>query len=186
MGLSSQLAPSAIARPGVIANAAARPASPYDGQVIYQQDIDGLLIWNGSAWYPPGNMPWGVVGYIKRTAGSYVATTSFADVTGISVSFTAVANRAYRVTYSALVGKTTSGGTAEFQITDGANTKQYEMFEQMALNDYTIVTISAVVTGLAAGSQTLKVRAKTSVATTTVFATTDYPSSFIVEDIGPA
>lgn len=50
MGLSSQLAPSAIARPGVIANAAARPASPYDGQVIYQQDTDQAYVWNGSAW----------------------------------------------------------------------------------------------------------------------------------------
>lgn len=50
MGLSSQLAPSAIAKPGVIANAAARPASPYDGQVIYQQDTDQAYVWNGSAW----------------------------------------------------------------------------------------------------------------------------------------
>jgi hypothetical protein len=50
MPISSFSAPSAIAKPGVVANAAARPASPYDGQVIYQQDTDQAYVWNGSAW----------------------------------------------------------------------------------------------------------------------------------------
>ena len=50
MPISNYLAPSAIAKPGVIANAAARPASPYDGQVVYQQDTDQAYVWNGSAW----------------------------------------------------------------------------------------------------------------------------------------
>lgn len=81
MGLSSQLAPSAIARPGVIANAAARPASPYEGQVIYETDTDKTLVWNGSAWVylststanPPG------LELVKtQTIGSGVATV---DVT---------------------------------------------------------------------------------------------------------
>lgn len=36
--------------PKVVANAAARPSSPYEGQMIYQADTDLLLIWNGSAW----------------------------------------------------------------------------------------------------------------------------------------
>lgn len=49
MGLSSQLAPSAIAKPGVCTSST-RPASPYDGQVIYETDTDKTLVWNGSAW----------------------------------------------------------------------------------------------------------------------------------------
>lgn len=49
MGLSSQLAVSAIARPGVCTSST-RPASPYDGQVIYETDTDKTLVWNGSAW----------------------------------------------------------------------------------------------------------------------------------------
>ena len=49
MGLSSQLAVSAIARPGVCTSST-RPASPYQGQVIYQTDTNTTLVWNGSGW----------------------------------------------------------------------------------------------------------------------------------------
>jgi hypothetical protein len=37
----------------VIDNTAARPASPYEGQVIFQKDTDQLLVWNGTAWVIP-------------------------------------------------------------------------------------------------------------------------------------
>lgn len=50
MPISRYQATSALARPGVIPNAAARPASPYEGQFVYQTDTDGLFVWNGSAW----------------------------------------------------------------------------------------------------------------------------------------
>jgi hypothetical protein len=37
-------------KPGVIDNAAARPSSPFEGQMVYEKDIDMLAIWNGTAW----------------------------------------------------------------------------------------------------------------------------------------
>ena len=49
MAISSFLAPSAIAKPGVCTSST-RPASPYEGQVIYTTDTDLLQIWNGTAW----------------------------------------------------------------------------------------------------------------------------------------
>ena len=49
MPISSFLAPSAIAKPGVCTSST-RPASPYEGQVIYETDTDKTLVWNGSAW----------------------------------------------------------------------------------------------------------------------------------------
>lgn len=49
MPISSFLAPSAIAKPGVCTSST-RPASPYEGQVIYTTDLDTLEIWNGTAW----------------------------------------------------------------------------------------------------------------------------------------
>jgi hypothetical protein len=42
-------------KPGVVDNAAARPASPFEGQMIFQKDTDQLLIWNGSAWVIPNS-----------------------------------------------------------------------------------------------------------------------------------
>lgn len=37
-------------KPGVVDNAAARPSSPFEGQMVYEKDIDMLAIWNGTAW----------------------------------------------------------------------------------------------------------------------------------------
>lgn len=50
MGLTNQLPSSRLAQAGVIPNTAARPASPYEGQMVYQQDIDKMLFWDGTAW----------------------------------------------------------------------------------------------------------------------------------------
>lgn len=50
MGITQQIGASSIIKPGVIDSAAARPASPYEGQVIFQKDTDQLLVWNGTAW----------------------------------------------------------------------------------------------------------------------------------------
>lgn len=36
--------------PKVVSNTAARPGSPYVGQIIYQNDINQVLLWTGSAW----------------------------------------------------------------------------------------------------------------------------------------
>lgn len=49
MPISSFSAPSAIAKPGVCTSTT-RPASPYEGQVIYETDTDKTLVWNGSTW----------------------------------------------------------------------------------------------------------------------------------------
>jgi hypothetical protein len=46
-------------KPGVIDNAAARPSSPFEGQLVYEKDIDMLAIWNGTEW-----------GYIYSSAGN--------------------------------------------------------------------------------------------------------------------
>ena len=37
-------------KPGVVDNAAARPSSPFEGQMVYEKDVDMLAIWNGTAW----------------------------------------------------------------------------------------------------------------------------------------
>ena len=55
MGLTNQIGASSLIKPGVIDNTAARPASPYEGQVIFQKDTDQLLVWNGTAWVIPNS-----------------------------------------------------------------------------------------------------------------------------------
>ncbi len=50
MGISQQIGASSLIKPGVIDSAATRPASPYEGQVIFQKDTDQILVWSGAAW----------------------------------------------------------------------------------------------------------------------------------------
>ena len=60
MPISNYLAPSAIAKPGVCTSST-RPASPYEGQVIYETDTDRVLVWNANAWVMPSAFPANVV-----------------------------------------------------------------------------------------------------------------------------
>jgi hypothetical protein len=106
MPLSNYLAPSAIAKPGVCTSST-RPASPYEGQFIYETDTDKLLAWNGSAWNPPWNTAWG-----KLIEGGSTATTAFTGGTALevlSVSGTVVAGRGYKI--SGRIGVQPSGST---------------------------------------------------------------------------
>jgi hypothetical protein len=49
MPLSSVVGAQSIVRPGVCTSST-RPASPYDGQVIYETDTDRCLVWNSTGW----------------------------------------------------------------------------------------------------------------------------------------
>jgi hypothetical protein len=55
MGLSNYLPSSRISQAGVIPNAAARPASPYEGQLVYELDTNRLLVWDGAVWVAPNS-----------------------------------------------------------------------------------------------------------------------------------
>jgi hypothetical protein len=55
MGISNTIPPSRLIQPGVVANTAARPTSPFTGQAIYQVDTNQMLIWNGTAWVAIGS-----------------------------------------------------------------------------------------------------------------------------------
>lgn len=91
MGLSNYLPTSAIARPGVCTSST-RPASPYEGQVIYTTDTDLLQIWNGTAWRTlafatPTNGS--VIQVVSSTYSTLVlnSTTTYAD-TGLTATIT--------------------------------------------------------------------------------------------------
>jgi hypothetical protein len=49
MPISNYVPTSALARPGVCTSTT-RPASPFEGQAIYETDTDKTYIWNGSLW----------------------------------------------------------------------------------------------------------------------------------------
>ena len=83
MGLSQQIGASSLIRPGVIDSSAQRPASPYEGQVIFQKDTDQMLVWNGTAWVIP-NAP------AQNPMGLELITPVSVAGTGVSLSGTTV------------------------------------------------------------------------------------------------
>ena len=96
MPLSNYLAPSAIAKPGVCTSST-RPASPYEGQVIYETDTDRTLVWNGSGWVFLSTSAAGDVGLVKIVPTGVTGGTLGTDGTitvGSGVS-TIVVNNAF-------------------------------------------------------------------------------------------
>jgi hypothetical protein len=49
MGISQQIGASSLIKAGVCTSST-RPATPYDGQMIYETDTKNSLVYNGSAW----------------------------------------------------------------------------------------------------------------------------------------
>ena len=80
MGISNTIPPSRLIQPGVVANTAARPTSPFTGQAIYQVDTNQMLIWNGTAWVIP-NTP-----AQNPTGLEFVSSTTATSGSSITVS----------------------------------------------------------------------------------------------------
>jgi hypothetical protein len=92
MPITNYLPSSRLIQPGVCTSST-RPASPFEGQAIYETDTDMMAIWNGSAWrYIAATTPTnGTVLQVVSTnkSDSFTTTnTTFTDVTGYSVSIT--------------------------------------------------------------------------------------------------
>ena len=82
MGISNTIPPSRLIQPGVVANTAARPTSPFTGQAIYQVDTNQMLIWNGTAWVipnTPAQNPTGLELVKTQTIGSAVSSVDITD-----------------------------------------------------------------------------------------------------------
>ena len=115
MGLSNYLPSSRIAQPGVCTSST-RPASPFEGQVIYETDTNRVLVYDGSAWVmiADTDSPPGLELVKTQTVGTSVATvtvnncfTSTYDNYRITLS-----NVGYSALNEAVLFKPTSSGTA--------------------------------------------------------------------------
>ena len=186
MGITQQSAAARLIQPGVCTSTT-RPASPFEGQYIYETDTDKTLFWNGSAWYPNWNTAWGFVAQATLgTSLSYITATQ--DV--MSITFSAVANRRYRYTISGVVVNSGSG-SFNTVFADTSNNALREYFTNFAgtSNNYQSTFMDYIETASSTASLTRKVRHL--VSTPGVF----YYGSDIrdsiawkirVEDIGPA
>jgi hypothetical protein len=120
MGITNTIPPSRLIQPGVIDNAAARPASPFEGQCIFQKDTDQLLVWNGTAWVIP-NSP-----AQNPTGLELVKTQTFTSSSSIDVDNCFSSNfDNYRVVVQWLQNTTTTISYLKFKDSGGVVSTAY-------------------------------------------------------------
>lgn len=176
-------------RPGVCTSTT-RPTAPYEGQMIYETDTDLVYLWNGSAWVEVisalTKAPRGVIIFSTKTTPDTGSTLN-TETTIATGTFTAVANRLYRMTYSEpeLTVSASSVSAAQMLIKDGT-TQLQASYVPIGTSEYVAQTIT-VTTTLSAGSHTLNARlVRAGPITLSAARSATQPAVFTVEDIGAA
>lgn len=171
-----------------ICTAATRPASPFVGQTIYETDTGQWYVYYGATttWKKPWQMPWGVQGTPAVPTTAQTGISAITDLTGASVTFTAVANRYYRISGRCRVTKTTGVGAVTLSIRNGATVIQ----EATAGMDITNINVGELavlcIYTVTAGSTTVKLSLASTTASVDTFTDSTRPTTLVVEDIGPS
>lgn len=178
-------------KPGVCTSSN-RPANPFDGMMIYETDTDKTLVWNGSAWYANWNSAWGLVALTSsQTSSASIGTTETTMLT--SPSFTAIANRYYKLSYYEpfVQPSNPAPGYMTFRIrltnTSGA-VYQYADIEPVGAGIDGQMIHLQIITTLSAGSTVIVGTGKSSSNTFLAYGGSSLGATrqLIVEDIGPA
>lgn len=163
----------------------AQPTASTFGKGFYwaSDDNGGTLYYsNATTWtkQAPGvnqaATPSLVAGPAKVTANFTTTSTSDVDVTGLSVTFTAVASATYWIRFKGQVGNTVSAAIAHPKLTDGSNTQlDAADYTAKAANDSYVMVLEGFVTP-AAGSVTYKVRLSAGSSTAFIAAGSTFPA----------
>ncbi len=137
-------------------------------------------------------LPWGIMATATASSTNQTGITAVADVTGCSVTFTAVANRYYMVFGYATVSST--AGTPALQqltVTNSAASTTYALeITHFTIGGGNVVTADCQSTPftLTAGSNTLKLRFGQSGGDTATYTVNNAtrPASIAVFDLGQA
>jgi hypothetical protein len=140
------------------------------------------------------NLPWGIVaataggtsgsGYVARTAGDLTVTTSTADLTGMTVTWTAVANAIYKISFFVTGVKNTASGKVDIQVVGNAGAVIATATQFNAVSGARFTLSGSAIIAPAAGSQIAKLNATAENNTATISAVSGTPAFLIVEMIG--
>jgi hypothetical protein len=169
------------------------PSTPSDSLPLYDITVTGgnTLLSGGTIITdlrtqatPPWNIPWGRVASATTSTVTGTITSSYKDLTDLTVTWTAVANRRYKVTGYVDVSST-SASIARVAITDGSNNLKAQSQLSISASDVGSHTVYEVFTG-SAGSTTRKLRSQVTAGTGATQSNVYGPHLILVEDIGPA
>lgn len=161
----------------------------YRGLTIFNTDTGGIEVYYGATtgWRPPWNTSWGVQGTPVARTTAQTGISAEVDLTGMTVTWTALAGRYYTANASLRMTSSTVSTIGGLYLADSANTHiDEESYAIAAANATTQYMIQAGgLTGLA-GSITYKLRAASlGGGTIDTLPAAVRPARFWVEDIGP-
>jgi hypothetical protein len=138
---------------------------------------------NGLALDPAQFAPRGAIGYSTRTTDQAGFNSTATDLTGCSVSFTAVAGRRYRVSSFVRCLQGGANGQCEVYLANAANTVFGSTDESHINGEYRTHRSEAIIVP-GSGLYIAKIRVYVSAGTVTVASSAAVPSWILVEDIG--
>lgn len=130
------------------------------------------------------DVAWGEVAYVEKTSGMDGINSTIVDIPGLSVSWTAVANRKYLVTLFLPVLNQVGTAVGTIAISDGSNVRKAQCNSgQTNAGTYFVIVKERVVSQ--APTMTRKARISTNAGTLSLVCLPDIRGFLLVEDIGP-
>ena len=166
--------------------------APEDGMVAYIRSNDsseGLYTYNGTSWRkgPGWNAPWGVQGVATASSNQTSIGASTTDVTSLTVTWTAVANRRYKTTVIIpTFSQATSKAYVTLYIADSSNNVKQSGNQVIAAGDDGQLNMFVVESSISAGSATRKARISTTAGSGVITGNASVVPTIVVEDIGPS
>jgi hypothetical protein len=104
----------------------------------------------------------------------------------MSITFTAIAGRLYRASWSGSAQKSTAAGYTQITLADSTNALYGYSLGYTVSGNYVNLSGVSVISGLTAGSKTFKLRGITENNTAVLLAGGTAPLQFMIEDMGAA
>ena len=163
------------------------PSAPTIGMTVWDLNLDAMLVYAGitTGWRPPWNMPWGCVAVATTTTKTTSISSSYVNLTGLSVTWTAVADRRYKVTGYCDISSGATACIARLAIADGSDTTKAQSQQDLGGSQVASQVVHEIFTGTSA-STTRKLRALVTSGTGATQSDVYGPHMILVEDIGPA
>lgn len=136
------------------------------GDTIYETDTAKTLVYQGATtgWTPPWNTAWGDVSTTSTAAVQAGLAVAYADVTGLTVTFTALKNRKYEIEADVVFRKQTTAGYVYLGIHTGAAVVKEAISHLAAIDAYGPLRVGHSITAAATAAVTWKIQAKASTA----------------------
>jgi hypothetical protein len=132
------------------------------------------------------NLPFGLMGTPVRKTTAQSGFGTVADVTSMTLTFTGIANRWYRATYTANGSATNAGTTFRFSLTDSANNLVTGGTYDHCFVNTNSDTVVAQFWFQQTGNALRKIRCglQAGGGTVNLYADGSIPATFVIEDMG--